>query len=113
MVKLIIKHLEALSVANGEVKTLKFTADENYIVKYIFIRRGDGSAFTKSTCTIWIKDKPLTRDKAPCAIFGSDILNALPINEELPKDYEFKIDITNSEGTTIDIYVDLVLEVKG
>ena len=109
MVKLIIKHLEALSVANGEVKTLKFTADENYIVKYIFIRRGDGSAFTKSTCTIWIKDKPLTRDKAPCAIFGSDVLNALELNIPLKKDWVFEYSGTNKEGTTISIMIDLVL----
>ena len=112
MGKLVIKHFEKTSLASGSIWEDEWTADKDYTIKYILIRRGDSSVWTKSTITIWIDGVPITRDKAPVAIFGCDMLGALPINLDLLKDHTIKWSLTNNEGVTIDVFLDLILETK-
>jgi len=110
MGKLKIKHIDIPSLADGSTYENEWTADEDYTIKYILIRRADGQPFTATTVTFFIDQQAITDDKAPAAIFGTDILNALPINESLLKDHKFKYSVKNQEGTTITVYIDLILE---
>ena len=108
----IIKHFDNDSVTDGGTFSGEWTADKDYIIKYILVKRKDGAAFTKSTITIRIDGKPVTRDLALCNTFGTDILNALPMDIDFPKDHKFEYSGTNNEGSTIDIAVELVLDEK-
>jgi len=110
MGKRLIKHLEITDLANGKTDSATWTPDQDYVIKYIIVRRADGKPWGPTTCTIFIEDQPLTKDKAPCAILGTDITNAIEWNEPIKKAQQFRLSITNAEGETITVYIDLILE---
>jgi len=112
MVKLRIKHFDHDGIADGGKFEKTWTADKDYIIKYIFFKRKDGASFTASDVTIWINMDPITLDHALCDTFDGDVLTGLPINEPLERDWEFKYEGYNREGTTISLVVELVLEEK-
>jgi hypothetical protein len=112
MTKLKIKYFEHPSVANGATVSNEWTADRDYILRGILICRKDGAAFTASDVTIRINKDPLTLDKALCSTFGSDHLNYWPLEEDLKKDWPIDYSIVNREGATVDITVQLILEVR-
>jgi len=90
----------------------EWTADEDYIIEYIFFKRKDGVALEKSDVTIRIAGYPWTRPKALAALIGEDKFTALPVDEDLPKDEKFEWAFTNREGTSIDITLHLLLKYK-
>jgi len=107
-----IRHFESIGLAAGAKWEDSWKAEKDYLIRYIFIRRGDGAAYTKSTVTIKIADEPYTRPKALCAIFGTTVEVALPIDEDLPTQTEFAWALVNNEGAAIDAHIELVLEIK-
>ena len=109
---LIIKHFDNDSIADSGTFSGSWTADADYTIKYFFVKRKDGAAFTESTITVRIDNVPMTKDVALCSTFGTDILNGLPVNWDLPKDSKIEYSGTNSEGSTVSIAVELVLERK-
>jgi len=112
-VKLKIKHFDHDGIADTGTFEKAWKSDKNYHLKYIFIKRKDGAQWTDSDITIYINNDPITLDHALCATFGVDQWNALPIDEPLPEGAELKYSGTNREGVTIDIAVELILELKG
>jgi len=107
-----IRHFDHDGVADGGKFEKEWTADFDYTVKYILPKRKDGAAFTKSDITIRIAGDPITVDHALCNTFGTDKLNALPIDEDLLKDQVIEYEGYNREGVTLDIVVELVLVKK-
>jgi len=107
--KLVIKHFEESSLADGSDWSEEWDSDENYKIKYIFIK-ADGAATTKSTITLEIEGRAVTKDKALCNTFGTNPENALELDEELKKNEKFKFTITNNEGAAKDFALELVLE---
>jgi len=112
MTKLKIKHFDHDSVADGGKFEDKWTADRDYIIRAILIKRKDGVALTKSDITIRIARYPLTVDHALCNTFGTDRLNYWPLEEDLGDKQDFEYEGYNREGATIDLVVELILEVK-
>jgi len=85
MTKLEIRHFEHKGVADGKKFEKEWTADKDFIIRGILIKRTDGAAFTVSDITIRIAEQPLTRPKALCNTFGTDRLNYWPLEEELSR----------------------------
>jgi len=112
MTKLKIKHFDHDSVADGGKFEERWPADADYIIRGILIKRKDGIALTKSDITIRIAKDPLTVDHALCNTFGTDRLNHWPLEEKLDKAQDFEYEGYNREGTTINLVVELILEVK-
>jgi len=113
MVKLFIKHFDHDGIADGGAFEEEWKSDGDYIIKYILIKRKDGVGLTASDITIRIQNIPITKDHALCNTFGTDIMNALPINEELRETWVIDYAGTNREGVTINLVVELVLEAIG
>jgi len=111
MVKLFIKHFDHDDVADGGTFEQEWASDGNYITKYILIKRKDGASLTASDITIRIQNIPLTKDHALCNTFGTDIMNALLINEELKKTWVIDYAGTNREGVKISLVVELILDI--
>jgi len=108
----VIKHFEHDGVADGGTFSKTWTADKDYTIKYIFVKRKDGAAFTASDMTIRIAGVPITYDKVLCSSLGSDKLNALEIDQDLLKDQTLEYSGVNREGTAVDIVVELILVPK-
>jgi len=113
VVKLKIKHFDHDGVADGGKFEDEWTDDFDYIVKHILVKRKDGAGFTKSDITVRIAGDPITVDHVLCNTLGTDVLNAMPIDEELPKDQVIEYEGYNREGVTLDIVVELWLIKKG
>jgi len=112
MTKLKIKHFDHNSVADGGKFSETWTADADYVIRGILIKRKDGAALTASDVTIRIVKDPLTIDHALCNTFGTDRLNYWPLEEDLPAKTDFEYEGYNREGTTISLVVELILEKK-
>ena len=104
------RYFEKDNLGAGAIWEDEWKVDDNYICKYILIRRKDGKPWTASTITLGVEQDYWTKDKAPVAIFGTDILNAMPINRNLDKERVFKWSLRNEEGETISVQLVLVLE---
>jgi len=111
-IPIILWHFEKLSLSSGSSWAGSWTPTDDYIIRYILIRRGDGSAWTKSKVTFLLENKAITRDSAPVAIFGVDMYNALPINVEINANEKLEWTLTNFEGAGVDVYMTFVLEPK-
>jgi len=112
MVKLQIRHFDHDSIADGGKFEQKWTADFNYTIKNILIKRKDGASLTATDITIRIAGVPLTREHALANTFGTDALNMLPIDEDLLKDQVIEYEGYNREGVTISLVVELILKKK-
>jgi len=112
MTKLKIKHFDHDGVAVGGKFEKVWTADRDYIVRAVLIKRKDGVTLTKSDITIRIAKDPLTIDHTLCNTFGTDRLNHWPLEEELGAKQDFEYEGYNREGATIDLVIELILEVK-
>jgi hypothetical protein len=99
------KTFEHDSIANNSTIGNSWTAEDNYIIKRIYIIRKDGASLTKSTFYFKIGDRVFTREIVPANIFRerADISPELniPFNKSEKLDYNFN----NQEGTTISIFV--------
>jgi len=112
MTKLKIKHFDHDGVTDGGKFEKVWTADRDYIVRAVLIKRKDGVALTKSDITVRVNKDPLTVDHALCNTFGTDRLNHWHLEEELGAKQDFEYEGYNREGATIDLVIELILEVK-
>jgi len=99
------KTFEHDAVADGATVSGTWTADANYIIKRIHIRRKDGYALHKSTFYFKIADRVYTREVVPAGILAEDALITpvldIPFKEAEKLDYTF----VNKEGASIDIFI--------
>lgn len=109
--KLKIKHFDDDAVVDAAKFSDEWTADADYKIKAILVKRKDGVGWTDSDITIRIDADPLTRDHALCSTFGSDHLDHWPLDEDLKKNVKFEYEGYNREGATLSIVVELILEV--
>ena len=100
-----IKTFEHDSIAAGSTVSSSWTADEDLVIKRVFIARKDGTALTASTFYFKIADRVYTREVAPAIVFGRTVDISPEVNISFTKgeklDYVFK----NLEGATISIFV--------
>jgi len=113
MVKVVIKAFEHTGIADGKRFEEEWTSDAHYLIKWIFFKRWDGEAFTKTKVTVKIHDHLVTVDRVLASTFGADPVYAIPIGMDIERDWDFKYAGTNEEGVTIDFSVELVMELKG
>ena len=111
MTKLKIKHFSHDTIADAAKFEGKWTADKDYKIKGILVKRKDGIGWTDSDVTIRIAADPLTLAKALCSTFGSDYLNAWPLDEDLKSKTDVQYEGYNREGETISLVIELMLEV--
>ena len=109
--KLKIKHFSHDAVGDAEPFEGSWTADRDYKIKAILVKRKDGIGWTDSDVTIRISADPLTLDKALCSTFGSDYLNAWPLDEDLKAKTPFEYEGYNREGAAVSLAIELILEV--
>ena len=109
LVNPIIKHFEKSSVGTGETFSDQWDSDDDYIIRHIFVL-ADGAKTSKSTITIRIDNKPITRDKVLAQIFGTNAEDALLLNIPLRKNARFEFELINNEGAAKDFVLELVLE---
>jgi len=107
---IIIKQFNTGSIASGNTFSKDWYSDDDYKIKYIFIKDSSNNALTGTTVTIYVGGVPITKDQALAASFGKDSQNALELNIDLPKDTKFEIQGTNGEGAATTFIIELVLE---
>jgi len=108
----VVKRFSHTGIADGSTFEEEWTADLDYTLRHILVKRTDGKGFTKTDITIRINEVPLTRPSCLVNTLGTDKLNALDWAEDLPKTAKIDYSGTNREGVTIDISVELVLDVR-
>jgi len=108
----VIKFFINSGVADGGTFSGEWDSDANYVIRYIFVK-ADGARTTKSTITIRIDNRPITKDKALCNTFGTNPEDALPLNIPFAKGSKFEYEGVNHEGATKDFTVELVMEKQG
>ena len=103
------KTIEKDSLADGGTWSDDWTPDEDVVIKRIYLKKKDGSAFTDSTFYMKISEDVYTRSVVPAAILGPDKEVSPEIN--VPVKAHQKIDWTfkNNEGSAVDLF--LVFEV--
>jgi len=104
------KSLENLT--DGSTDSEKFSFKRDYHVDAILFNRDDGQPWTGSTCTIQVGRTYITEGSTPVSVFGTDWLTHLPVDIDLPAQEEVKVAVTNNEGTTITVYITLVMTPK-
>jgi len=106
---LVIKYFINAGVAAAATFSGEWDTDADYVLRHIFVK-ADGVAATKSTVTIRIDNIPLTKDKALCNTFGSNVENAILLNTPVAKGTKIDYEGTNNEGATKDFTVELIME---
>jgi len=106
---LIIKYFINAGIAAAASFSGEWDTDADYVLRHIFVK-ADGVAATKSTVTIRIDNRPLTKDKALCNIFGSNAEDAILLGIRMPKGTKIDYEGTNNEGATKDFTVELIME---
>jgi len=105
MVFKFFKTFEHDGIADGTTVSDSWVADEDFIIKRVFIRRKDGYALHKSTYYFKIADRVFTRELVCAGVLAEDALITpildIPFSKGEKLDYTFK----NLEGTTIDIFI--------
>ena len=109
LIPIIFKQFSTTSLGDSSSWSDSYTPTENYTIKYIIIRRGDGNDWTDSTITMTLEHRAITRDSTLVAIFGTDIRNAMPLDIKINANETLEWTLTNREGTAIDVYMILVL----
>ncbi|MCD6590270.1 hypothetical protein J7K74_03765 [Candidatus Woesearchaeota archaeon] len=85
-----------------------WTADEDYIIKRIYIVDQEGKDLYNIVCTFQIEQFVFTKDKIPAALLGATKLTSLELDLDLKKDHVFKWAITNNDSVSRTLY--LILE---
>jgi len=93
------------SIADGSTASDYWQADDNYIIRRIFIQNASGAGLTASTFYFKIGERVYTRPEVPATVLGPDIevspiLN-IPITKGEKLDWTFK----NQEGSTISVLI--------
>jgi len=109
VIKTRVRHFE-YTISAGATKDGEWKLDRNITIKHIFFRKDDGSIPYKTTVTFKLERVDITEDKAPVSIFGSDKLNALPLDWDVDENQTLKWSIYNGEGADITLYMDIVFE---
>jgi len=108
-----LKYLKSLNTGNiavGGSATVTWTLDEDIHLKRMYLN--DRNKTNLSSSQVWAEfgaGNVITKDYAPCSIFGNSPLNALLIERDFPKGSVFTLKITNGESSAIN--VDVVFEV--
>jgi hypothetical protein len=99
------KTFEKDNLADAAVYEDSWTADEDLVIKRVYIKNKDGSAFTDSTFYFKISEIVYTHPLVPAAILGPDVLVTpvldIPFASGQKLDFTFK----NLEGATISLFV--------
>jgi len=99
------KTIEKDSLADAESWSDNWTPDEDLVIRRIYLKNKDGSAFTKSTFYLKISEDVYTRSVVPAAILGPDRevspeIN-IPVNAHQKIDWTFK----NNEGAPVSLFL--------
>jgi len=99
------KTCEKDSLADGDVYEDTWTADEDLVIKRIFIKNKDGSALTDSTFYFKIVGEVYTHPLVPAAILGPDVLVSPVLDIRFVKGAKLEFTFKNLEGVTISLFV--------
>jgi len=99
------KTFEKDSLADGDIYEDTWTADEDLVIKRIFIKNKDGSALTDSTFYFKIVGEVYTHPLVPAAILGPDILVSPVLDIPFVKGAKLDFTFKNLEGVTISLFV--------
>jgi len=99
------KTFEKDSLADGDVYEDTWTADEDLVIKRIFIKNKDGSALTDSTFYFKIVGEVYTHPLVPAAILGPDVLVSPVLDIRFVKGAKLEFTFKNLEGVTISLFV--------
>jgi len=99
------KTFEKDSLADGDVYEDTWTADEDLVIKRIFIKNKDGSALTDTTFYFKIVGEVYTHPLVPAAILGPDVLVSPVLDIRFVKGAKLEFTFKNLEGVTISLFV--------
>lgn len=99
------KTIEENSLADGGSWSDDWTPDEDLLIKRIYLKNKDGSAFTDSTFYFEISGVPYTHSIVPAAVLGPDREVTpeidVPVNAHQKIAWTFK----NNEGKTVSLFL--------
>lgn len=97
------KHFDKDGVADGATHEDTWEADEDLVLKRIYLARKDGSPFTKSTFYLKIKERVYTHKVVPCAVLGPDRRLTPELNIPFNKGEKLAFTLKNLEGAAQDV----------
>jgi len=95
------------NVASGATVSDSWTADDNYIIRRIYLQRADGVGLTASTFYFKIGDRVFTREEVPATVLGPDVEVTPVLDISITKGEKLDWIFKNLEGTTISVLVTL------
>lgn len=104
------KKFVKLNLSDGSTYEDSWTADEPLKIKRIYLKRGDGAAFTDSLFYFKIVGTIYTHPDVPAAILGPDKELSPVLDIPFPKGAKLDFSFKNTEGAAVDVYV--VFEVE-
>jgi len=99
------KTFEKDTLADGSTFEDSWTADEDLVIKRVYIKNKDGSALTDSTFYFKISENVYTHPLVPAAILGPDVLVTPVLDIPFTSDQKLEFTFKNLEGTTISIFI--------
>ena len=106
------KTIEEDSLADSASWTDDWTPDEDLVIKRIYLKNKDGSAFTDSTFYLKVSEDVYTHSIVPAAILGPDKEISpevnIPVNAHEKISWTFK----NNEGATVSLFLVFECESK-
>jgi len=82
-----------------------WTADENLIIRRIYLKNANGSAFTDSLFYFKISGDVFTHPDVPAAVLGPDVLVTPVLDISFPLGAKLDFTFKNTEGVAVDVFV--------
>jgi len=99
------KTFEKDNLADGAVYEDSWTADEDLVIKRVYIKNKDGSSLTDSTFYFKISETVFTHPLVPAAILGPDVLVTPILDISFTAGQKLEFTFKNLEGVTISIFI--------
>ena len=96
------------TISAGGSQELDWDADDDYIIKRIYVVDQDSLPLEKLTITLFVEQTTYTKDLVPCSVLGGNVLTAPELSIEIRKAQKFKATIKNHDTQSRTVY--LVLE---
>lgn len=99
------KTFEKDGIANGATYEDDWTADEDLVIKRVYIKNKSGAELNKSTFYFKVSENVYTHPVVPVSIVGENILVSPILDIPFKKGQKLAFTFKNLEGTDVDVFI--------